>query len=201
MGAPSRKAMQEVSDELAEAMLAEAGSDVESADLENLLSRVESEIDAAEHRRMGLLTPPFRSWGGEVEPMEAYRRRARRDVPYPAVFSQSGCVHLYRAWDRYALHTLGLTDAILARTEMPVDRPAHKLGLIPLAHDLEAILRRVRANPSRGLYRAAVEDGEAPGWIAANLDTIETIERKIYNRHDWGENLRLALTFPGKIRP
>ena len=133
--------------------------------------------------------------------MEAYRRRAGREAPDPAVFSESGCVHLYRAGDRYALHPLGLTDAILARTEMEVTRPAHKHGLIPLAEDLAAILRTARAAPHRGLYRAAVERGEAPAWIAGNLDAIEVIERKIYNRHDLRENLGLAFTFPGKIRP
>jgi hypothetical protein len=47
-----------------------------------------------------------------------------------------------------------------------------------------------------GMYRRAVEEGSAAPWMAANLDTIEVIERKIYNRHDFFENLSLALQFP-----
>jgi hypothetical protein len=158
--------------------------------------------DAAEHRRMPQLTPPAWSWGGEIEQIDAYRRRRGldgREPGYDGIFLQSGCVYLYRAWDRYALHVLGLTDAILARTEMASDRPAHKLGLIPLADDLAEVLRAARGRPDRGLYRAAVESGTAAPWIAANLESIETIERKIYNRHDWRENLALALTFPEPI--
>ncbi|HKJ23310.1 MAG TPA: hypothetical protein VKB65_00710 [Myxococcota bacterium] len=156
--------------------------------------------DAAEHRRMPQLTPPAFSAGGEIEQTDAYRRREGRAVEYDGIYLQSGCVYLYRAWDRYALHVLGLTDAILARTEMEADRPAHKLGLIPLADDMAPILRAAHGRPHRGIYRAAVEAGTAAPWIAANLDSIETIERKIYNRHDWGENLGLALTFPTPIR-
>jgi len=156
--------------------------------------------DAAEHRRMPQLTPPAFSWGGEIEQLDAYRRRAGRDPGYDGIYLESGCVYLYQAWDRYALHVLGLTDAILARTEMEADRPAHKLGLIPLADDLALILRAARGRPDRGIYRTAAEAGTAAPWIQANLTSIETIERKIYNRHDWRENLGLALTFPTPIR-
>jgi hypothetical protein len=156
--------------------------------------------DAAEHRRMALLTPPFWSTGAEMEQLDAYHR-AGHDPAYRGLFAESGCVYLYQAWDRYALHLLGLTDAILSRTEMDPDRPAHKLGLIPLAHELRPILRAARGAPGRGIYRAAVERGEAAPWIERNLETIEVIERKIYNRHDVRENLRLAFTFPGPIEP
>ncbi|MBW2447060.1 MAG: hypothetical protein JRG83_14170 [Deltaproteobacteria bacterium] len=156
--------------------------------------------DAAEHRRMPQLTPPALSLGGEIEQLETYRRRQGKGADYSGLFAQSGCVYLYQAWDRYALHVLGLTDAVLGRTEMASDRPAHKLGLIPLSEDMADILRGVHGRPDRGVYRAAVERGDAAPWIAANLESIEVIERKIYNRHDWGENLRLAFTFPEPIR-
>jgi len=165
---------------------------------------VEKIKDAAEHRRMPQLTPPFFSLGLGIEQVDAYERHVRahggRAEAYTGLFSQSGCVYLYEAWDRYALHVLGLTDAILARADVPSDRPAHKLGLIPLSEDMADVLRGVRAQPDRGVYRAAVERGEAAPWIAANLDSIETVERKIYNRHDWRENLALAFTFPEPIR-
>ena len=51
------------------------------------------------------------------------------------------------------------------------------------------------------MYRAAVEEGRAPEWIANNLEAIELIERKVYNRHDLFENLQLALQVPPKISP
>ncbi|NNL67200.1 MAG: hypothetical protein HKP30_13215 [Myxococcales bacterium] len=157
--------------------------------------------DAAEHRRMELLTPPLLSSGASIEQLDDYRRRDARGKPYDAVYHESGCVYLYQAWDRYALHTLGLTDGILGRTDMVPDRPAHKLGLIPLAQDMRPILREVRGRPHRGMYRAAVERGAAPAWIERNLETIELIERKLYNRHDFVENLGLALSFPDRIDP
>jgi hypothetical protein len=37
--------------------------------------------------------------------------------------------------------------------------------------------------------------------VVKNLDTIENIERKVYNRHHFIENLRLAFVSPGRIIP
>jgi hypothetical protein len=51
------------------------------------------------------------------------------------------------------------------------------------------------------MYRAEVEAGLAPAWIERNLESIETIERKIYNRHDFLENLKLAFTRVPRIVP
>lgn len=51
------------------------------------------------------------------------------------------------------------------------------------------------------MYRAAVESGRAPAWVVDHLETIELIERKVYNRHDLLENLALAFQFPDKIVP
>ena len=42
--------------------------------------------------------------------------------------------------------------------------------------------------------------GRPPYWIEKNLESIEIIERKMFNQHDFIENLRLAFTFPEKIR-
>ena len=72
-------------------------------------------------------------------------------------------------------------------------------GLKPLAEDLERLHRLYTAAP--GMYRLAVDNGDAPAWIERNLDTIEVIERKMYNRHALWENLGLALTFPPRIQP
>jgi hypothetical protein len=96
------------------------------------------------------------------------------------------------------VHGFGLTDAVLARTEAGWLKPGHKTPLIPLSKDIVRI-ERDAAVVGPGLYRRAVEAGRAPAWVVANLDTIEVIERKIYNHHDFRENLELAFRFPPRI--
>jgi hypothetical protein len=158
--------------------------------------------DAAEHRRIKLSPPPFAS-GAEIEQISAYRATATdRSAQQRRATAHGGCYMLYQQWDQRAIQSMGLTDAILARTEMTPDRPAHKLGLRPLGRDLLRIhLRRGNALPDRGMYRAEVEAGLAPAWIERNLASIELIERKIYNRHDFLENLKLAFTRVPRIVP
>jgi len=107
------------------------------------------------------------------------------------------CERAYRSPHSRIVHSMGLTDAILARANVPVKRPAHKPALIPLAEEILRVHGRHVA--ARGMYRRAVEEGSAASWMVANLDTIEVIERKIYNRHDFFENLALALQFPPRL--
>ena len=96
------------------------------------------------------------------------------------------------------VHGFGLTEAVLARTRAGAVKPGHKRKLLPLGHDI-ARLQSAVPWPDRGLYRAAVARGDAPPWVEPNLASLEVIERKIFNRHAWGENLRLALTFPPPV--
>ena len=112
------------------------------------------------------------------------------------------CVGNYNHFDKRCINWYGLTDGILARVSMKSDRPSHKLGLLPLAHDLAAVHDAVHDTGKTigpGMYRKFVENGGKPLWIAANLKTIEIIEKKIYNNHDFVENMRLAFYFPEKI--
>lgn len=51
------------------------------------------------------------------------------------------------------------------------------------------------------MWREAVEAGRAPEWVVHNLDQLERIEKRIYNVHDFSENLSLALHLEPKIRP
>ena len=44
-----------------------------------------------------------------------------------------------------------------------------------------------------------MEAGEAPAWIAENLDAIERVEARIYNRHEFLPNLLQALERPPVI--
>ncbi len=156
--------------------------------------------DAAHHRGHPRL-PTLRPWhsGRAIERLPAYRK-ARAPAEVSGVETSFLCWDLYAHFDRRAIHNMGLTEPILARTEMPSDRPAHKLGLMPLADDLAAIHRWWPGPPAPGMHRAAVEAGVAPAWIAANLDAIERIERRIYNDHDPIANLALALSRPERIR-
>jgi hypothetical protein len=92
-----------------------------------------------------------------------------------------------------------LTDAILGRTDCYLDRPAHRWGLVRLGFDLQKIQRTIPEH-DRGLYRKAIEAQIAPEWISKQIDIIEVIEKKIYNRHDFRENLQLAFTRIPKLR-
>lgn len=111
--------------------------------------------------------------------------------------SSSGSVPVdhYRHMGWQGINEYGLTDAILARTDMKAERPGHKRGLIRLAHEL-GDAQAPASQPAPELYRVAVMAGRAPRWIVQNLEAIEVIERKICNRHDFFENLELAFRFP-----
>jgi hypothetical protein len=110
------------------------------------------------------------------------------------------CFVLYKRFDRWAIHSYGLTDAVLSRVAVPADRPGHKEILRQLAAQLAVVLEWWGRPPERGMYRAAVEKGVAPPWARKNLDSLELMERKLYNSHDFFENLRLALHMGERIQ-
>jgi len=104
--------------------------------------------------------------------------------------------------DLRALHSLGLTDPFLAHLDpapSPGDRPAHRWALIPHGRDLARLQQAWDGEPAPGRLRADVRSGAAPAWIADNLETLEVIERRAYNTHDFLENLTLALMRPPRI--
>lgn len=157
--------------------------------------------DASLHRRNAGLTPDPWGSGTEMEQRQAYTRFLAEApaTPYTSVMSGWWCVDLYRRFDTRIVHGYGLTDAVLARVDTPSNRPGHKDQLTVLAKDLVRIASRAGERAGVDMYRRAVGAGIAAPWIAANLDTIELIARKVYNRHDPAENLGLALSFPGPI--
>ncbi len=156
-------------------------------------------IADAEQHRQHVQLPDLDPWSSG----SAIDRRSE----YRAVRGVEGHSAGYICWAHYAqpgrraLHRLGLTDPFLARVTLPADRPGHKWGLIGLARDMERIERWWGRPPAPGMYRAAVEAGRAPAWVAENLAVIERIERRVYNDGRWLENLRLALEPAGRIRP
>jgi hypothetical protein len=109
------------------------------------------------------------------------------------------CVTAYHQYEYRVVQNLGLTDPFLARTDAKPDLTAHKFSLRPRARDLVCIYRTHR-EPDATLYRELAESGSASPWIRENIESIETIARKAYNRHVWPENLRLAFEFPERVR-
>jgi hypothetical protein len=161
-------------------------------------------IADAHHHRFHPRLPRLSPWGSgdELELLPLYEAQGATRLPAggrePLV--RVLCWWHYLAFDHYAVHDVGLANAILARTHMPPARPGHKRGLRRLAYDLADVYTWWGRDPRPGMHRAAVEAGVAAPWIADNLASIELIERKIYNRHRFGENLALALRFPEPIR-
>jgi arylsulfatase A-like enzyme len=125
---------------------------------------------------------------------EAYARH-RTDGPSvhrPETRFHDWCVQMWQLFNLRMIHDDGLTDPILARTRATPWRPGHFKDTDFLASQLAYI--QTLYGWGRGTYRRAVEDGVAHPWIARNLESIEQIERKVYNRHDLIENLVLAVT-------
>ena len=169
-----------------------------------LLSRTKHKIankirDAHFHRNKNQLKHSSWSRKVNIEAMRAYKEQTP-EFEYKDVEAYSWCVTIYKKFNVRFVHSLGLTNAILSRVEMRSRRPAHKMGLKRLARDIAGIQKSAdKIGP--GMYRQAVENGAAPEWITDNLDTIELIERKTYNTHNLSENLGLAFTSVGKIKP
>jgi len=155
--------------------------------------------DAMAHRNHQALWLSPWGVGGEIEQKQRYRAPRSRHRE-PRVVAEWTCARIYRVlYGARVVHALGLTDAFLARIDVVADGPAHKHRLCPLAEDLRRIIDEAGNAPHRGMFREAVEKG-APRWIQENLATLEVIEKKVFNRHDWAENLRLAFQFPQKMR-
>ncbi len=132
--------------------------------------------------------------GKRVWIREAYaRHRAARGGEHrPVTGFDDWCVRIWQLFVLRVIHRDGLTDPILARTRATPWRPGHLEDTGLLAAQLAEI--QTEYGWGRGTYRRAVEDGVAHPWIARNLDALERIERKAYNRHDLIENLVLAFT-------
>jgi hypothetical protein len=152
--------------------------------------------DAELHRRFMALH--HADWN-RVTPrrLKAYRDAAG-GFQYAGIVSEPICVESYVRFDQRTIHAYGLTDGVLARAKVETSRPGHKPELILLARELAA-LQQGSEPIGRGMYAAAVDSGRAPYWVRDNLETIQLLERKIYNRHDVVENLQLAFSFPGQL--
>jgi len=162
-------------------------------------SEVFEGLDAEKHREANGESPS----AAPIRLREAYARYVAdvRPSRAPRTRSDSWCIRIWRArFNERIVHHDGLTDAILAHSLCVPWRPGHyKMPMDRMAADLAAV--QSEHGWGRGTHRKAVEAGTAADWIAANLDAIELLERKIYNRHDLLENLALAFTRVPKIVP
>ncbi|MCA9626061.1 MAG: hypothetical protein KC766_00275 [Myxococcales bacterium] len=159
--------------------------------------------DSAWHRQIADLRPSPERSRYDSERLSQYRKATSEQLEGRRVDTGGWCVSDYRRWDRSLVHEWGLTEPVLARATVKSDRPGHKTGLKGLARGLLLLRRKATENGSlgRGMYRRAVEERYAPAWVAANLEAIEVIERKAFNRHAFFENLGLALKRPRVLIP
>ena len=105
------------------------------------------------------------------------------------VYGEGWCVRAWKRFTQSLVHKDGLTDPILARAKVPSHRAAHKRGLKEFAGDVVRL--RQRFGFRAGAVRAWVEAGDAPEWMARNVETLDAIEAKAFNQHDLLENLAL----------
>ncbi|MFT5048844.1 MAG: hypothetical protein ACI8QZ_000231 [Chlamydiales bacterium] len=131
--------------------------------------------------------------------LELRDRFPGQPVPHHETLVHSWCATMYRAPETLTINRHGLTDGVLAHIHCIPSRPGH-YPLRPFALDIETVQNEA-TEVGRGMYRAAVDQGRAPEWIVKNVDQLERIASKIYNRHDFMENVGLALHSEPKIRP
>ncbi|HEX2678905.1 MAG TPA: hypothetical protein VHM19_19775 [Polyangiales bacterium] len=103
------------------------------------------------------------------------------------------CRRAYNAYDQHVVHAYGLTDAVLSRVPGVFGRPGHKL-VEDKAYDLARWRRADRFRHDAASTTRWLKQKRVPRWVKKNADSMKLIDRKIYNRHRFGENLRLALT-------
>ncbi|MCX7016083.1 MAG: hypothetical protein NTW86_26585 [Candidatus Sumerlaeota bacterium] len=144
--------------------------------------------DAAWHRLNPSVTPPLFGVGASLS-YRAARDRYETDNGKTIAYG-SWCTEIYLHPKRPNIHSLGLTEPFLARTVMRSDRPAHKVGLAPMAKDIAAI--RQTYGFQTGAFKSALKRSPVD-WIRSNLSSIELIEDKVFNKHHFLHNFRLAL--------
>lgn len=155
---------------------------------------VDGITDAHVHRTK--IIPRYREWSERVTPdiLRAFRSSPAFEARWEIVPDHL-CVRNYMAFDKRIVHTWGMTDAVLARADVPAKRAGHKPALLQMGRWIARMANESTESGPRMLSRLG-EAGEAPAWVRDNLNAIRLIEDKVYNRHNFAENLRLALHPP-----
>jgi hypothetical protein len=110
-----------------------------------------------------------------------------------SVLTSGWCYRAYVTSSAYVVHSFGLTDPMLARVPAPFVRPGHK----QIARHAKQLARLRKADPAPitpGAVDRWLQRKAPPRWLVRNAVALRVIERKMYNHHDWRENLTLALT-------
>ena len=145
-------------------------------------------INDAELHRQGVRID-YAGWARKAEIAAMREAAAGESAVHGNYTADNLCLRIYGNFGQGVVHSLGLTDSVLARCDVPVTWAAHRMKLIPLAEDLAA-LRNAAEQQAPGMIRAAVDRGDAPAWVIDNLDSLERIERRMFNEHDFWQNLR-----------
>jgi hypothetical protein len=149
----------------------------------------------------GIECPPFGSGRNALYDCRSFAASGKEKwppsatgaAPYEDVIEEPTC---YKAWTKmgsYITQNFGLTNPILARTDVPSDLPGHKFGLWAPSEDISALIRKSGGTWNSGMFEHAVTEGNAPRWISKNIEAIVLLEKKALNHHNFGENLHLAL--------
>ena len=124
---------------------------------------------------------------------------AKPNVSYRKAMRSGLCLAAWENMDCYMVQSFGLTNPVLGRADLPSDIPGHKYGVDALAQDVCELTVRNNMTWRPGMYDHAGAEGNTPGWIRENIDSIRVLERKALNRHNLLENVRLAFSFPSPI--
>jgi hypothetical protein len=149
--------------------------------------------DAAWHRRRDDLLQSS-SAAADVERLARYARFEERSAREMPISTTGWCRTGYEQFDTRVVHNYGLTDPFLARVPGEFGRPGHKF-VQDKADELvllEKAAARAHGRPIDVAYWRKRRG--APKWVKRNADAMLVLERKMLNRHDFGENLALALT-------
>jgi hypothetical protein len=151
--------------------------------------------DAPWHRQHALMTfePARRS--EDSARLEAYRLAS---AEHTGIASDVLCAAMFNDFRRRYVHGYGLTEPILARVDVPEQRPGHKEDLVALAKDLVSLRSRYPDTEAE-IVDQAIGGGGAPEWIVANRAKIRLIDDRMYNSHRFFENLTAALSHIGPI--
>jgi hypothetical protein len=156
--------------------------------------RVDNVEDAASHRGRPDLAP--REWDKGTAQIRQFRSGG--DFTYRWVAGTSWCRSAYEHLDWFVVHSLGLTEPVLAHMNYPFPpwQAGHRWGLEPLANDLVRLrlaeLPSGRKDADDSVYRSAVRRGDAGAWIIRNIDALDEIERRTHRPRAFWSNAARA---------
>ena len=130
--------------------------------------------------------------------LRRYRKASAEARRHDAISREPWCRSAYDRFGDYIMHSYGLTNAILARIDIAPARPGHK-RMLRWSKYIQKALGPNGKDRGRGMLEAYAPYLAPPEWVVRNRDALERLELQMYNRHDFAENLGLALDPVGWI--